>query len=155
MYPIDTYKTRIQVGQSGVPTPEEGGFFSLWKGVLFFVADANDAVYLASYGFIKPLFLSPIDPNNAVLVFSALVISGSVGDAFGSVFRLPMEIVYKRIQTDLSTNGISVLLSLGKAIPIRVLLYAWFAILLRDMPFAGLQIALFDIYKNLLSFLGK
>lgn len=61
MYPIDTYKTRLQIGKSGkiellsiivklygnvgIPSSEEGGFFSLWRGVQYFVADANDAVY--------------------------------------------------------------------------------------------------------------
>lgn len=43
----------------------------------------------------------------------------------------------------------------SKALPIRTLLVCWIAILLRDMPFAGLQIALYDIYKNLFAFLDE
>lgn len=103
---------------------------------------------MASYGLIKPLFLAPVDPTNAFFVFTALVLSGSAGDAFGSIFRVPMEIVYKRIQAGLANDGVKVLLSLGsRSIPIRSLLVCWCAVLLRDMPFAGLQIALYDIYK--------
>ncbi len=45
MYPIDSYKTRLQIGKRGLPSSEEGGFFGLYKGVQYFVADANDAVY--------------------------------------------------------------------------------------------------------------
>jgi len=35
----------------------------------------------------------------------------------------------------------------------RLLVLSWVAVLCRDMPFAGLQIALFDVFKSLLSFL--
>jgi hypothetical protein len=45
MYPIDSYKTRLQIGKRGLPEPDEGGFFGLYKGVQYFVLDANDAVY--------------------------------------------------------------------------------------------------------------
>lgn len=45
MYPIDSYKTRMQIGKKGMPSQEEGGFFGLYRGVQYFVADANDAVY--------------------------------------------------------------------------------------------------------------
>ena len=33
MYPIDSYKTRVQCGKRGVPGPDEGGVAGLWKGV--------------------------------------------------------------------------------------------------------------------------
>lgn len=153
MYPIDTYKTRIQLSKPGIPSGREGGFFGLWRGVFYFVLDANDAVYVATYGLIKPIFLGPIDTSNSLAVFMTLVLSGSCGDAIGSVFRVPMEIVYKKIQSGANESGFKILRSLGNSIPMNSIIIAWLAILLRDMPFAGLQIALYDIYKNLLSFL--
>lgn len=61
---------------------------------------------VASYGLIKPLFLAPVDPSNPNLVFLALVLSGSFGDALGSIFRVPMEIVYKRIQACQTNDGV-------------------------------------------------
>ena len=33
MYPIDTYKTRVQIGKRGIPRRDEGGFPVLWRGV--------------------------------------------------------------------------------------------------------------------------
>lgn len=33
MYPIDSYKTRMQIGKRGVPGKDEGGVFGLWNGV--------------------------------------------------------------------------------------------------------------------------
>ena len=60
------------------------------------------------------------------------------------------------IRIGASDSGLKVLLSLGSPkFPFRNIFYAWCAILCRDMPFAGLQIALFDIYKNVLSFLDE
>ena len=44
--------------------------------MLFFIADANDAVYVASYGLLKPLFLGPIDVTNGLAVFVALSFAG-------------------------------------------------------------------------------
>lgn len=119
----------------------------LWRGVQFFIADANDAVYLASYGLIKPQLLNSIDPTNSFVVFSILIIAGALGDAIGSIFRLPMEIVCKQIQTGASTDGMAVLLGLLRSESFRLVMFSWAAILARDMPFAGLQIALFDLYK--------
>ena len=45
MYPIDSYKTRMQIGKKGIPSDAEGGFLGLYRGVQYFVADANDAMY--------------------------------------------------------------------------------------------------------------
>lgn len=153
MYPIDSFKTRRQSGQPGIPTPEEGGFWGLWKGVNYFIADANDAIYLACYGYIKPFFLGLIDVTNPATVFSVLTLSGSLGDAVGSIFRVPMEITYKQIQTGTSNDGFKILGSLVAPTSRRLVILSWVAILCRDMPFAGLQIALFDVFKNLFAFL--
>lgn len=152
MYPIDSYKTRMQSGRPGWPKWSEGGPLALWEGVGYFTADPNDAIYVATYGYIKPAFLAPIDINNPFAVFCVLVLSGSVGDAIGSVFRVPLEVVTKQIQTGAATNGFTVLRSfLTDKKSVRLLLLSWVAILCRDMPFAGLQIALFDVFKGLLA----
>ena len=173
MFPVDTYKTRIQSGRRGIPLAIEGGIFKLWSGVQFFILDANDAVYVAAYGLIKPALLGPIDPTNVVAVFAVLTLAGALGDAVGSVFRVPCEIVCKQVQTGrlTSAQGSVVLLetvidavrgnnaktadgSVGASVR-RVVALSWIAVLCRDMPFAGLQIAFFDVYRSLFSFLDE
>ena len=173
MFPVDTYKTRIQSGKRGIPQAVEGGIFKLWSGVQFFILDANDAVYVAAYGLIKPALLSPIDPTNVIAVFAVLTLAGALGDAVGSVFRVPCEIVCKQVQTGRLTaaQGSVVLLetirdaiagnsaktvdgSVGASVR-RVVALSWIAVLCRDMPFAGLQIAFFDVYRSLFSFLDE
>jgi solute carrier family 25 (mitochondrial S-adenosylmethionine transporter), member 26 len=156
MYPIDSYKTRMQAGKSGVPSVNEGGIFKLWKGVGYFIADANDAVYVAIYGFLKPALLLLVDPNNPAAVFSILVLAGSLGDAVGSVFRVPSELVYKQIQTEAASSATEAFKLIGKnGNVVRFVIISWAAVLLRDMPFAGLQIALYDVYKTIFAFLDE
>ena len=173
MFPVDTYKTRIQSGKRGIPLAMEGGIFRLWSGVQFFILDANDAVYVASYGLIKPALLGLVDPTNVIAVFIVLNLAGALGDAVGSIFRVPCEIVCKQVQTGRlsSAQGSIVLLetvidavrgnnvktvdgSVGASVR-RVVALSWIAVLCRDMPFAGLQIALFDVYRSLFSFLDE
>ena len=107
---------------------------------------------MASYGIVKPLLLAPIDVTNPLAVFSVLTLSGAVGDALGSFFRVPLELVYKQIQTGSNTSASVYLGSLLRADGgTRMLLLSWLAVLCRDVPFAGLQIALFDVFKTLFS----
>ena len=161
MYPVDTYKTRIQSGRKGIPISSEGGFLQLWSGVQFFILDANDAIYVASYGLIKPAMLVFVDVSNSFFVFLILILAGSIGDALGSAFRVYCEIIVKQIQagTLTSSQGWRVLFqTIGGTFnkdpkTTRAIALAWIAVLCRDMPFAGLQIAFFDFYKGLFSYL--
>ena len=62
--------------------------------------------------------------------------------------------MYKQIQTGAAPSGIQVISNLVKSKgSTRLILLSWIAVLCRDMPFAGLQIALFDVFKGLLAVL--
>ena len=163
----------------GVPERKDGGFFGLWRGVVYFVADANDAVYVATYAFLRPALIANLNVADPLAVFWISVLAGSLGDAVGSVFRVPMEIIYKQVQTGAATGGGEVVTSLAQNKgSVRLIVLSWVAVLCRgadafifihgisnyiiymfdftitlDMPFAGLQIALYDVFKSLLSFL--
>jgi hypothetical protein len=100
---------------------------------------------------LKPILLGLIDPNNTFVAFAILTLAGSFGDAIGSMFRVPCEIVYKQIQTGTNSDGLKVLRSLLSASSTRFVVFSWVSILCRDMPFAGLQIAFFELFKSLLS----
>jgi hypothetical protein len=116
-----------------------------------FVADPNDAIYVSSYGIIKTALLAPVDVTNPLAVFGVLTLAGAIGDALGSSFRTPLELTWKKLQTGESDDGLKTLLGFFQQGQIQTLLIAWAAVLCRDVPFAGLQIALFDVYKNLFS----
>ena len=62
--------------------------------------------------------------------------------------------MYKQIQTGAAPSGIQVISNLVKSKDsTRLIILSWIAVLCRDMPFAGLQIALFDVFKGLLAVL--
>lgn len=95
-----------------------------------------------------------INPNDPTSVFSILVLAGSLGDFCGSFFRVPSELVYKQIQTEAAVDlGSAVTLLMKNTDKLNFILLSWVAVLCRDMPFAGLQIALYDVYKSVFAFL--
>lgn len=155
MYPIDSIKTRVQLGKSALPRVEEGGILGLWRGVQYFILDANDAIYVAVYSLIKPALLAPINPNNPSAVFWVLCLSGSLGDAIGSFSRLPAEIITKQIQTGSVQTGPEAIKKIMMGNTTRLIFVSWLAILLRDVPFAGLQIAFYDLYKSVFAFMDE
>ena len=57
--------------------------------MLFFIADANDAIYVASYGLLKPLFLGPIDVTNGLAVFTALSLAGRATNLYSRPYQPP------------------------------------------------------------------
>ena len=70
----------------------------------------------------------------------ALLIAGALGDAVGSVLRLPAEVLAKRLQTGTvaaKQDGPGALLA---DTPLHEWLDSWGVILSRDMPFGGLQV---------------
>lgn len=88
-------------------------------------------------------------------MFAVLCLSGSLGDAIGSFFRLPAEIITKQIQTGAVSSGSDAIKKTLQANTARIVFVSWLAIICRDVPFAGLQIAFYDVYKSLFAFLDE
>ncbi len=157
LHPLDTLKTRQQHATAtplpaALATPpadtaataaatEQPHMDNLQRGIFFNVLkEAPDAaVYLAFYELLSRSLLS--DPYSwfASHTMITFCLAGAAGDAAGSVLRLPAEIVCKRMQTDAST-------SVGEALIGTSLdgwLVSWAAILSRDVPMGGLQVAFY------------
>jgi len=64
-------------------------------------------------------------------------VTGAIGDAAGTIVRLPAEVACKRLQTGSSTSIPGALADVS----LQSWLAAWSAILLRDVPLGGLQVA--------------
>ena len=157
MYPVETAKVRLQSGKSAVPGPDEGGAGALYTGLGYGVGKEcpNAAIYIATYGFLKPRFLALpfLDPSSGAAIFAALAAAGALGDAAGSVVRVPLELLNKQLQTGASASVKEAFAKLSASNLPYVLALSWAAVLARDMPFGALQLAFFDLYKNGLGFL--
>ena len=70
-----------------------------------------------------------------------LLLCGSIGDAVGTVIRLPAEVACKRLQTGASSGSMVEVLS---DVSGQSWLATWTAILLRDVPLGGLQVACYQ-----------
>jgi hypothetical protein len=81
------------------------------------------------------------------------MLAGAAGDAAGSIFRLPAEVLCKRMQTHAGevAEGNGVLATLAST-PRGAWAASWAAILSRDVPFGGLQVAMYEQLHGCLSY---
>lgn len=109
----------------------------------------NAAIYLAVYEILKNFLLSTSTFRNLPLL--VFIIAGALGDAIGSIVRCPAEIVNKRLQLGCNDTGLEAfreafLTPEGR----QASTVAWGAVLLRDVPYGGLQIALYEFGRQLI-----
>lgn len=141
---VDLFRPRLRRRRPVAGSPRQrlyaDVFTGLGAGVLKEAPDA--AVYLAFYESLSRSLL--VQPWWASHVVFALLIAGALGDAAGSVLRLPAEVLAKRLQTGTVATKQDGPGSLFADTPLDEWLDSWGAILSRDMPFGGLQVAFFE-----------
>jgi solute carrier family 25 S-adenosylmethionine transporter 26 len=133
LHPVDTMKTRQQA-----MTFEDGDMACMWRGVSANVLkEAPDAAVFLALSETLSQSLAYNSPWFASHLTMTLMLAGAIGDAVGSIFRLPAEVLCKRLQTDSAIGWSDALSGTSKA----SWMAAWEAIVYRDVPFGGLQIA--------------
>jgi hypothetical protein len=105
-------------------------------------------LYLGIYETVKGLLLADHGPAGGATIspLLAYLISGAVGEFFGSVIRAPGEAVKTRMQTGIASGPLDAVKQLSKE-P-ALLLSTWSVSLARDVPFGALQIAIFELSKT-------
>lgn len=174
-HPIDTLKTMKQAQSMNLNpvSPDTGaagnspdcvepfklassgdlsGFARLYRGVLSNVLKEapNAAVYLGCYELFKTWLLTWGGPF-AAFPLLAYCIAGMGGDAVGSVVRVPAEVLNKRLQLGLSANwNDAVRDAFMSSAGVQLTIASWKAILWRDVPYGGIQIALYEFFRNIM-----
>lgn len=110
-------------------------------------------MYLAIYGSLSASLLMDPDSWWSSHHYAAWMLAGAAGDAAGSIFRLPAEVLCKRMQTHAGevAEGNGVLATLAST-PRGAWAASWAAILSRDVPFGGLQVAMYEQLHGCLSY---
>eukprot|EP00168_Porphyra_purpurea_P004558 TRINITY_DN1548_c0_g1_i9.p1 TRINITY_DN1548_c0_g1~~TRINITY_DN1548_c0_g1_i9.p1 ORF type:complete len:531 (-),score=189.20 TRINITY_DN1548_c0_g1_i9:345-1937(-) len=158
-HPIDTWKAlKQQQRRKADGTPDEASSIRvalgpspvarLYRGVSSNILKEapNAAIYLAVYELLKTALLTV--PWFAGHPLGAFLVAGALGDAVGSVVRVPAELVNKRLQCGLNdTVGGAIRDQFFNESGVENTLASWGAVLLRDMPYGAVQIAVYEQIK--------
>jgi Mitochondrial carrier protein len=161
-HPIDTLKTLKQaesmnltrasgavVGDGGL-----GGRLSLrllYRGVASNILKEapNAAIYLGLYEVFRAWLVGSLGGLFATQPLLTCCLAGMMGDAVGSVVRVPAEILNKRLQLGLSVGwGNAFRDAFLSPMGLQSTLASWTALLWRDVPYGGLQIALYEFART-------
>ena len=148
-HPIDTLKTMKQAKQSGIVSSDTPITLSgLYRGISSNILKEapNAAVYLATYELFKSALLTI--PLFTTFPLAAMCLAGMLGDGVGSVVRVPAEIINKRLQLGLNDSwGSAIRDSFLSSNGVQSTLASWEAVLWRDVPYGGLQIAAYEFFR--------
>jgi hypothetical protein len=146
---MDTQQVGVATAIESVSGKSEdlGVFDNLYEGLTgnLFKEVPPSAVYLGVYETVK-YALSPMVPP-AFLLWVYLI-AGAAGETVGSFIRAPAEAVKSLVQSKAKDNALEAAKSVlgteeGRANVIR----AWSASIIRDVPFGGIQLAVFETIK--------
>mmetsp|Transcript_3008 Transcript_3008/g.3925 ORF Transcript_3008/g.3925 Transcript_3008/m.3925 type:complete len:413 (+) Transcript_3008:1-1239(+) len=143
-FPDDEEHIKIKIKKK----EKELDILSLYAGVSGNVAKeaVPSALYLGVYEAVKAILLKT--PTGAALPLGVYLISGGVGELFGSVLRAPAEATKSLVQSGLATNfnNACEIIIASKASRDRVF-RAWFGSVIRDVPMGAIQICIFEGLK--------
>eukprot|EP00930_Biecheleria_cincta_P097981 TRINITY_DN89665_c0_g1_i1.p1 TRINITY_DN89665_c0_g1~~TRINITY_DN89665_c0_g1_i1.p1 ORF type:complete len:648 (+),score=117.91 TRINITY_DN89665_c0_g1_i1:26-1945(+) len=159
VYPIDTAKVRSQGGDDPIPSAEEGGPIALYDGLVLNLGreSPNAAISIGIFHYLTRVFLASFTPvlspyfdmNNPAARDTVMLPAAAIGDAVGTVVRVPFELLNKQIQCGTaSTNAEAfdkVFFSPGAP---QLYAASWTSILIRDVPYGTLYLTFFEIAKD-------
>ena len=155
-HPIDTLKTKRQARASGKEDEDTDiSLRTLYRGVFSNILKEapNAAIYLGTYELFKTALLSI--PALSATPLLAMCIAGMLGDGVGSIVRVPAEIVNKRLQLGLSHGwNAAIKDSFLSESGVEGTIASWAAVLWRDVPYGGIQIAGYEFVRLLLAGFG-
>lgn len=153
-FPIDTVKTRIQSARkvpSAVSTKSPSTFSSLnsalSQGRLFSgvgVTLAGQVPYaMLTFGLYETINTHLSNPTFHIPNWLRIVLAASIGDAMGSLWLTPSEVVKSKTQAGIYPTPVSTIRSLAATGPLSFY-QGYIAALARDVPFRAIQMLLYD-----------
>ena len=145
MYPIDTIKTRVQLGQ---PLQQAANVQGLYQGVggSLLGQVPYGVLTFGSYELYKPALRERLPdwvPNGVVYALSAVL-----GDVTGSFWLCPSEVVKQQLQAGLHKSSRDAVSNILKSQGVRGLYQGYLGGLARDVPFRVAQLTTYELTKN-------
>mmetsp|Transcript_11734 Transcript_11734/g.15420 ORF Transcript_11734/g.15420 Transcript_11734/m.15420 type:complete len:333 (-) Transcript_11734:185-1183(-) len=142
MYPVDTMKTRIQMGQAN--PLRLAGVFSGVAGSLVGQVPYGVLTF-GSYEMYKDFLLDRFPTMKPVFVYA---MSAVLGDLTGSGWLCPSEVVKQQMQAGMYTSTRQAVSSIWKKKGLVGLYEGYFGGVARDVPFRVAQLTTFELTKS-------
>mmetsp|Transcript_43375 Transcript_43375/g.52559 ORF Transcript_43375/g.52559 Transcript_43375/m.52559 type:complete len:365 (+) Transcript_43375:120-1214(+) len=141
MYPVDTIKTRMQLGQ-------KVNLDGLYKGVggSLFGQVPYGILTFGSYEMYKELLLNKFPSVKPVFIYA---VSAIMGDVTGSGWLCPSEVIKQQLQAGMHASTFGAVADVWRKNGIRGFYEGYTGGLARDIPFRVAQLTSYEVTKNL------
>jgi len=145
MYPIDTLKTRMQMGNKFMESMQKGGLMRGVGGSLVGQVPYGVLTF-GSYEVYKELLLKNFPQAKPVFLYA---LSAILGDVTGSGWLCPSEVVKQQLQAGMYSSTGEAISSIWKKRGLRGFYQGYMGGLARDVPFRVAQLTSYEVVKNM------
>jgi len=145
MYPIDTLKTRMQIGNKFMESMQKGGLMRGVGGSLVGQVPYGVLTF-GSYEVYKELLLKKFPQAKPVFLYA---LSAILGDVTGSGWLCPSEVVKQQLQAGMYSSTGEAISSIWKKRGLRGFYQGYMGGLARDVPFRVAQLTSYEVVKNM------
>lgn len=147
MYPVDTIKTRIQVARTPAsPLASALAQGALYRGVGFSLLGQIPYAML-TFGLYESLRTQLAARFPRLPEWARIVVAAAAGDALGSLWLTPSEVVKSKTQAGLYPSPVSAARATA-AQGARSFYQGYPAAIARDIPFRAIQLSLYERFRS-------
>lgn len=153
MYPVDTIKTRIQVARSSVPVSPFGAISAavrqgaLYRGAAFSLL-GQIPYGMLTFGLYETLRTDFKRRFPKLPQWAQIILAASAGDAIGSLWLTPSEVVKSKTQAGLYATPVAAVRATAKQ-GSRFFYQGYPAAIARDIPFRAIQLTLYERFRTM------
>ena len=144
MFPIDTLKTRLQMGQPSLSAVIKPPYFPGYNAAIFSQIPYGMAVF-GTYEGTKGLLLDRFPQGNKTVIF---FLAAVLGDVVGSTVLTPGEMVKQQVQAGLHKDVLAAVVNTYRAKGVGGFYQGYTSLIARDVPFRAIQLPLYEVLKT-------
>jgi len=151
LFPIDTIKTKMQVGQKvSLALPDLGQYFKGFRLALLGQIPYGMLVF-GSYETAKAKIFEkhPEWQDSYTTKIPVFVACACLGDTLGAIWLTPSESVKQRLQAGSGTSAVAVIKSMYAKGGIKGFYNGLTGLLARDLPYRAMQLPMYEVARDL------